>query len=44
MQVSKWLGQSTFVLALTTYAGSINEDEMAAQTWAAVWSTRLPTS
>jgi len=30
MQVSKWLGQSTFVLAFTTYADSINGDEMAA--------------
>lgn len=30
MQVSKWLGHSTFVLALTTYADYINEDEMAA--------------
>ncbi|WP_019972003.1 tyrosine-type recombinase/integrase [Mycobacterium sp. 141] len=30
MQVSKWLGHSTFVLTLTTYADYINEDEMAA--------------
>lgn len=30
MQVSKWLGHSTFVLTLTTYAGYINEVELAA--------------
>lgn len=30
MQVSKWLGHSTFVLTLTTYADYINEDEQAA--------------
>lgn len=30
MQVSKWLGYSTFVLTLTTYADYINEDEMVA--------------
>lgn len=30
MQVSKWLGRSTFVLTLTTYTDYINEDEMAA--------------
>lgn len=30
MQVSKWLGHSTFVLALTTYADCINEDDQAA--------------
>jgi integrase len=30
MQVSKWLGHSTFVLTLTTYADYINEDDMAA--------------
>lgn len=30
MQVSKWLGHSTFVLALTTYADYISEDEMVA--------------
>lgn len=30
MQVSKWLGHSTFVLTLTTYADYINEDELAA--------------
>jgi len=29
MQVSKWLGHSTFVLTLTTYADYINEDEQA---------------
>ena len=28
MQVSKWLGHSTFVLTLSTYADYINEDEM----------------
>jgi integrase len=30
MQVSKWLGHSTFVLTLTTYADYINEDEQVA--------------
>lgn len=30
MQVSKWLGHSTSVLTLTTYADYINEDEQAA--------------
>ncbi|BBY34586.1 hypothetical protein MMIN_26470 [Mycolicibacter minnesotensis] len=30
MQVSKWLGRSSFVLTLTTYADYINEDEQAA--------------
>ncbi|OBI95028.1 tyrosine-type recombinase/integrase [Mycobacterium asiaticum] len=30
MQVSKWLGHSTFVLTLTTYADFINEDELSA--------------
>lgn len=30
MQVSKWLGHSTFVLTLTTCADYINEDELAA--------------
>jgi integrase len=30
MQVSKWLGHSTFVLTLTTYADYINEEEQAA--------------
>jgi integrase len=30
MQVSKWLGHSTFVLTLTTYADYINEDQQAA--------------
>jgi integrase len=30
MQVSKWLGHSSFVLTLTTYADYINEDEQAA--------------
>jgi hypothetical protein len=29
-QVSKWLGHSTFVLTLSTYADYINEDERAA--------------
>jgi len=29
MQVSKWLGHSTFVLTLSTYADYINEDEEA---------------
>ena len=28
MQVSKWLGHSTFVLTLTTYADYIREDEL----------------
>ena len=30
MQVSKWLGHSSFVLTLTTYADYIREDELAA--------------
>jgi len=30
VQVSKWLGHSTFVLTLSTYADYINEDEHAA--------------
>jgi hypothetical protein len=30
MQVSKWLGHSSFVLTLTTYADYINEDVQAA--------------
>ncbi|OBF82306.1 integrase, partial [Mycobacterium sp. 852002-51163_SCH5372311] len=30
MQVSKWLGHSSFVLTLTTYVDYINEDEQAA--------------
>lgn len=30
MQVSKWLGHSSFVLTLTTYADYISEDELAA--------------
>lgn len=30
MQVSKWLGHSSFVLTLCTYADYINEDELAA--------------
>jgi integrase len=30
MQVSKWLGHSTFVLTLTTYADYINEEEQVA--------------
>jgi integrase len=30
MQVSKWLGHSTFVLTLTTYADYINDDELTA--------------
>lgn len=30
MQVSKWLGHSSFVLTLTTYADYISEEEMAA--------------
>jgi len=29
MQVSKWLGHSTFVLTLTTYADYIREDDTA---------------
>jgi integrase len=29
MQVSKWLGHSSFVLTLTTYADYIREDELA---------------
>jgi integrase len=31
MQVSKWLGHSTFVLTLTTYEDYIREDELAAR-------------
>ncbi|CRZ18416.1 phage integrase family protein [Mycolicibacterium neworleansense] len=43
MQVSKWLGHSTFVLTLTTYADYINEDEQVApKVGAERWS--LPTS
>lgn len=30
MQVSKWLGHSSYVLTLTTYADYINEDDSAA--------------
>jgi integrase len=30
MQVSRWLGHSSFVLTLTTHADDINEDEQAA--------------
>lgn len=30
MQVSKWLGHSSFVLTLTTYADYIREDDTAA--------------
>ncbi len=30
MAVSKWLGHSSFVLTLTTYADYIREDETAA--------------
>src|SRR6185312_15448183 len=30
MQVSKWLGHSSYVLTLTTYADYISEDELAA--------------
>ena len=30
MQVSKWLGHSSYVLTLSTYADYINEDELAA--------------
>ena len=30
MQVSKWMGHSSFVLTLTTYADYINEDDQAA--------------
>ena len=30
MQVSKWLGHSSFVLTLSTYADYIREDELAA--------------
>lgn len=34
MQVSKWLGHSTFVLTLTTYADYIREDDTAAPKFA----------
>ncbi len=30
MQVSKWLGHSTFVLTLTIYADYINDDKQVA--------------
>jgi len=30
MQVSKWLGHSSYVLALSTYADYIREDDTAA--------------
>lgn len=30
MQVSKWLGHSSFLLTLSTYADYINEDDQAA--------------
>jgi hypothetical protein len=30
MQVSKWLGHSSFVLTLSTYADYIREDELVA--------------
>ena len=30
MQVSKWLGHSSYVLTLSTYADYISEDELAA--------------
>jgi hypothetical protein len=30
MQVSKWLGHSSFLLTLSTYADYIGEDELAA--------------
>ena len=34
MQVSKWLGHSSYVLTLTTYADCIREDELAAPNFA----------
>ncbi len=34
MQVSKWLGHSSFVLTLTTYADYIREDDTAAPNFA----------
>ena len=34
MQVSKWLGHSSFVLTLTTYADYIREDDSAAPNFA----------
>jgi integrase len=30
MQVSKWLGHSSYVLTLSTYADYVREDELAA--------------
>ena len=34
MQVSKWLGHSSFVLTLSTYADYIREDDQAAPKFA----------
>ncbi|GFG95320.1 hypothetical protein MTIM_11990 [Mycobacterium timonense] len=34
MQVSKWLGHSSFVLTLSTYADYIREDDTAAPKFA----------
>lgn len=34
MAVSKWLGHSSFVLTLTTYADHIREDDTAAPNFA----------
>jgi hypothetical protein len=34
MQVSKWLGHSSFVLTLSAYADYIREDELAAPSFA----------
>jgi hypothetical protein len=34
MQVSKWLGHSSFVLTLSTYADYISEDDTAAPNFA----------
>ena len=33
MQVSKWLGHSSYVLTLTTYADCISEDDTADRSW-----------
>jgi integrase len=44
MQVSKWLGHSSFVLTLSTYADYITETTRWRPRSAGAWSTRRPTS
>ena len=41
MQVSKWLGHSSYVLTLSTYADYIREDDTAAPKFARPVSTPL---